>query len=75
MEHCYRPPKVEEDKTFDNYFYCEAEIYLSMAFVFMVFVFDCYEKGGDSLFTTLVEWWSVFLRCIFYRVVVSSLKF
>jgi hypothetical protein len=46
-----------------------------MAFVFMFFVVACYEKGGDSLFTALVEWWSVFLRCIFYGVVVSPLKF
>jgi len=46
-----------------------------MAFVFMVFVFACYEKGEYPLFIALVEWWSVFFRCIFYGVIVSPLKF
>jgi hypothetical protein len=44
-----------------------------MAFVFMVFVFACYEKGGDSLLTTLAEWWSVIFGCIFCGVAASPL--
>jgi hypothetical protein len=39
----------------------------------MVFVFACYEKGGDSLLTTLAEWWSALFGCIFCGVVASPL--
>jgi len=38
MKWCYQSSKVEDDKTFGNFLWCEAENCLYVAFVFMIFV-------------------------------------